>query len=123
MKHINRKPFNFTYILYDQLYYCMHNECFCSFRYLFGDIAAYINTVIKPHFNDRYTCLTFTWAPQYSQATEHLKASFKHLSLNPSVIILNMGLHIPQASLIAKGYFRLHTHFFCLFLLYSIIYF
>ena len=64
--------------------------------YLFRDIAGYIKTIVEPHFNGRFECLSFSWTPTFHEAISSLESHHDTPSLIPAAIIMNMGLHDPS---------------------------
>jgi hypothetical protein len=72
--------------------------------YLFRDMAGYIDTIVKPHFNNRFICLSFNWTPTLISSTTYLKTLFTHPSHIPAAIIMNIGLHDPLPYTFERDY-------------------
>ena len=62
--------------------------------YLFKDINMYINDFVSPLFFGKFKCVSFSWAPKYSDAVTTLHDLYQtNDHFYPSAIVMNMGLH------------------------------
>lgn len=62
--------------------------------YLFKDVNEYINDFVSPLFFGKFKCVSFSWAPKYSDAVTTLSELYQsNYHFYPSAIVMNMGLH------------------------------
>ena len=62
--------------------------------YLFEDINEYINDFVSPLFFGKFKCVSFSWAPKYSDAVTTLGELYQpNDHFYPSAVVMNMGLH------------------------------
>jgi hypothetical protein len=60
--------------------------------FLFDDIATYIIFFVRPLFSE-FSCISFSWAPRFSEADKAVKDMHKVPGISPGIVVMNMGIH------------------------------